>query len=276
MSFSYRRSYTGKLQGVLLDWSGATLDYGCFAPTVVFVQIFKEHGVDISLEQARKPMGAYKRDHIAQIMQMPEVAERWQTARGHLPGDKDVQELYDIFIPRQIDCIVEYADLIPGVKETVDAFHKGGLKVGSDTGYTRAMMEPLVPEVKKRGYDPDAIVCPDEVAGGRPAPWMAFQNAMKLGIYPLEAMVKIGDTLVDIAEGLNAGMWTIGLAKTGNELGLTEAEVHALSPDAIKAKLAPIYRKMYEAGAHYVVDSLADSLPVLDEINARLAHGERP
>ncbi len=276
MSFSYRRSYTGKVQGVLLDWSGTTLDYGCFAPTVVFVQIFKEQGVEISLEQARKPMGAYKRDHIAQIMHMPEVAERWQGVHGHLPAEADVQTLYEKFIPRQIDCIVEYADLIPGVKDTVDAFHRQGLKVGSCTGYTRAMMEPLVPEAKKRGYDPDSIVCPDDVTGGRPAPWMAFQNAMKLGIYPMEALVKIGDTLVDIAEGLNAGMWTVGLAKTGNELGLTEAEASALSPESLRAKLAPIYRKMYEAGAHYVVDSLADTLPILDEINARLARGEKP
>jgi phosphonoacetaldehyde hydrolase len=264
------------LQGVILDWSGTTLDYGCFAPTVVFVQIFKEHGVEITLEQARKPMGAYKRDHIAQIMQMPEVATEWKTAHGHLPGDQDIQSLYEAFIPRQIDCIVEYADLIPGVKETVDAFHAQGLKVGSCTGYTRAMMAPLLPEAKQRGYDPDVLVCPDEAPGGRPAPWMCYLNAMKLGIYPMEALVKIGDTLVDIAEGLNAGMWTIGLAKTGNELGMTEAEVNALSPEALQAKLAPIYRKMYEAGAHYVVDSLADTLPIIDHINARLANGERP
>ncbi len=276
MKFSYHRTYTGKLQGVVLDWSGTTLDYGCFAPTVVFVQLFKEQGVEISMEQARRPMGAYKRDHIAAIMAMPEVAVKWESAHGHLPDDTDVQMLYELFIPRQIDTIVDYADLIPDVKNTIDEFHDLGLKIGSCTGYTRAMMEPLLPEAKKRGYDPDCVVCPDEVAGGRPAPWMCYQNAMKLGIYPMEALVKIGDTLVDIAEGLNADMWTIGLAKTGNELGLTESEVNQLPAEALQAQLAPIYRKMSEAGAHYVVDSLSDTLPVLDHINERLARGEKP
>jgi phosphonoacetaldehyde hydrolase len=276
MTFSYHRSYTGNVQGVVLDWSGTTLDYGCFAPTVVFVQLFKEQGVEITMEQARRPMGAYKRDHIAQIMAMPDVAVRWESVHGHLPGDQDVQSLYETFIPRQIDSIVEYADLIPNVKETVDAFHSLGLKVGSCTGYTRAMMEPLLPEAKKRGYNPDAVVCPDEVAGGRPAPWMCYHNAMKLGIYPMESMVKIGDTFIDIAEGLNAGMWTIGLAMTGNELGLTEAEVTALPRESLQTRLTPIYRKMYEAGAHYVIDSLADTLPILDQINTRLARGEKP
>jgi len=242
--FRYRRAYAGKLQGVVLDWSGTTLDYGCFAPTVVFVQLFKAQGVEISLEEARRPMGAYKRDHIAQILQMPEVAARWEAAQGHPPKDNDVQTLYEAFIPRQIETIVDYADLITGVKETVEAFHRQGLKVGSCTGYTRAMMAPLLPEAKKRGYEPDAVVCPDEVSGGRPAPWMCYLNAMKLGIYPMEALVKIGDTLVDMAEGLNAGMWTIGLAKTGNELGMTETDANALSPEALQAKLNPIYRKM--------------------------------
>lgn len=276
MTYRYRRSYTGNVQGVVLDWSGTTLDYGCFAPTVVFIQIFKEQGIDVTYEQARRPMGAYKRDHIAAIMHMPEVAAQWETQHGHNPTEEDIQAAYEAFIPRQIQTITEYADLIPGVKEIIEAYHAQGLKVGSCTGYTRAMMEALLPESRKRGYAPDALVCPDDVAGGRPAPWMCYHNAMTLGIYPMESMVKIGDTLIDVTEGLNAGMWTIGLAKTGNELGLTEAEVNALPPETLQAKLAPIYRKMYEAGAHYVVDSLADTLPILAEINARLAQGEKP
>ncbi len=276
MTFAYRRVYTGPIQGVILDWSGTTVDYGCFAPTVVFVELFKEHGVPISMAEARGPMGKYKRDHVRQIMQTPAVAARWLSVHDRLPDEKDVEALYQAFIPRQIDCITLYADLIPGVKDTIDAYHERGLKVGSTTGYTRQMMEVLLPEVRKRGYDPDSLVCPDDVGGGRPAPWMCFQNARNLGIYPMESFVKIGDTLPDIEEGLNAGIWTIGLAKTGNELGLSEAEVNALDPTELKARLKPIYRAMAAAGAHYVVDSLADTLPILDHISERLGRSERP
>ena len=86
----------------------------------------------------------------------------------------------------------------------------------------------------------------------------------------------MGDTLPDISEGLNAGMWTIGLAKTGNEMGLNEQEVNALSPDAREAKLARAYQRMQQMGAHYVVDTIAHVPPLVDEINARLVHGDRP
>ncbi len=276
MNFIFRRAYRGQLQGVVLDWSGTTVDYGCYAPAIVFLDVFKAQGVPITISEARAPMGTYKRDHIRTVTQMPDVAARWQQVHGRLPDDNDVQAMFDAFIPQQIDVIAAYADLIPGVLETVAEFRDRGLKVGSCTGYTREMMAVLLPEVRKRGYEPDALVCPDEVAGGRPAPWMCYQNAMRLGIYPMEALVKIGDTLADIGEGLNAGMWTIGLAKTGNEIGLNEQEIAALAPAELKRRLANVYQAMEHAGAHYVVDSLADVPPLLDLIADRLSHGDKP
>src|SRR5258706_4567 len=115
-----------------------------------------------------------------------------------------------------------------------------------------------------------------EIPAGRPYPYMFLQNAIKLQVYPMEAVVKIGDTLPDIEEGLNAGMWTIGLAKSGNEIGLTESEVAALDPQTRQTKLDRAYKRMQQTGAHFVVDSIADVVPLLDRINSRLAAGERP
>ena len=99
---------------------------------------------------------------------------------------------------------------------------------------------------------------------------------MNLQIYPMEAFIKVGDTLPDIAEGLNAGMWSVGLALTGNEFGMTEQEIAAMDPAVRERKRQQAYTRMSQAGAHYVVDGIADVPPLLDEINARLARGERP
>src|SRR5207244_3466452 len=100
------------------------------------------------------------------------------------------------------------------------------------------------PEAAQRGYAPDCIVCPDEVPTGRPYPWMCYQNAIRLGVYPMQAMVKIGDSLADIEEGLNAGMWTIGLALSDNMLGLSETEVAALPDDVLDARRQAISAQM--------------------------------
>jgi len=264
------------LQGVILDWAGTTVDYGCMAPTKVFVDVFAALGVPITLAEARGPMGLYKRDHIREVAQLPAVAARWRAKYARPPDENDVQSMYDAFIPLQMASIVAHADVIPGVVEAIAAMRTRGLKIGSTTGYTRAMMEVLIPEAAKHGYSPDCVVCPDDVPAGRPAPWMCFQNAMQLNIYPMRTLVKIGDTLVDIAEGLNAGMWTIGVALTGNELGLTASEVAALPATERELRLRTIRARFTKAGAHYVVRSLADVLPVLNSIESRLARGEKP
>lgn len=148
------RPYTGQLRGVIFDWSGTTVDCGCFAPTMVFVEAFQSRGVEITIEEARRPMGRFKRDHIQAIMQMPEVSERWRSVHGRLPNDDDMQMLYEDFIPRQMKTIADYSDPIPGVVETVADLRARGLKIGSCTGYTREMMEALLPVVRAKGYAP--------------------------------------------------------------------------------------------------------------------------
>jgi len=276
MDFVCQRSYRGPLKGIILDWAGTTMDYGCFAPAVVFIEVYKRKGVPITIEQAREPMGAHKKVHIRMISQMEGVQRKWQDVRGRLPNEEDVEAMFQDFVPLQLGCLWDYADLIPGTLGALADFRARGLKIGSTTGYTTEMMEVLLEEAKKRGYVPDSSVCAAQVPAGRPYPWMCLQNALNLQVFPMEAFVKVGDTLPDILEGLNAGMWTIGVAKTGNEMGLTEQEVSALEPEVLRRKLEKAYQRMYQTGAHYVVDGISDVPPVLDEINARLARGERP
>ncbi len=221
-------------------------------------------------------MGAHKKVHIRAVSQLDAVNQRWQEAHKRKPNEDDVEAMFQEFIPLQLECLADYADLIPGTLEAVADFRQRGLKVGSTTGYIGEMMQLLLAEAKKRGYEPDSTVCATDVPAGRPEPWMCIQNAMNLGVYPMEAIVKVGDTLPDIAEGLNAGMWTIALAKTGNEIGLNEAEINNLTLEEYQAKLDRAYNRMWHAGAHYVVDGIWDVPPLLDDINARLARGERP
>ncbi len=276
MEFVFKRTYRGPLKAVLLDWAGTTLDYGCMAPAVVFIEVFKRKGVAITVQEAREPMGAHKKVHIREISRNENVARKWRQAHGRNPSEEDVEAMFKEFVPLQLQCLAQYAGLIPGTLEAVADFRRRGLKIGSTTGYTGEMMALLQAEAAKRRYVPDSTVCATQVPAGRPHPFMCLQNAINLQLYPMEAFVKVGDTLPDIEEGLNAGMWTVGLAKTGNEMGLTETEIAALAPDVREQKLERARRRMRQTGAHFVVDGIGEVPPLLDEINARLAAGERP
>lgn len=276
MEFYFQRSYRGPLKAILLDWAGTTMDYGCYAPAVVFVQVYERKGVPISVQEARVPMGAHKKVHIRKISQLDSVRDRWFQAHGRVPEEEDVQAMFEDFVPLQMNVLADYSELIPGTLDAVADFRARGLKIGSTTGYTREMMGLLQSEAAKRGYVPDSTVCATDVPEGRPAPFMCLQNMINLQVYPPEAIIKVDDTIPGIEEGLNAGMWTIGLAKTGNEIGLNAQEIAKLTSAELKPKLERAYTRMAQAGAHFVVDGIWDVPAVLDEIAARVGRGERP
>ena len=194
------RTVCCSVRAVILDWAGTTMDYGCYAPAVVFTEVFKRQGVEITIEEARAPMGAHKKVHIRKISQLPTVAKRWQHAHGRPCTEGDVEAMFREFVPLQIDCLADYADLIPGTLDAQEKFRKRGLKIGSTSGYTVEMMALLVAEAEKRGYTPDSTVCATDVPAGRPQPWMCLRSAESLQVYPMEAVVKIGDTLVDFSK----------------------------------------------------------------------------
>lgn len=276
MASELTRPFRGPLQAVVLDWAGTTVDHGCRAPAAVFLDVFHRRGIAVTVAQARGPMGMAKREHIRQISQMPPVGEQWINRFGHGPGEEDIDAMYQEFIPLQMATLVDFSDVIGGVPEFIDAVRLRGMKVGATTGYNREMMETCARIAERQGYKPDVSICADDVPAGRPAPWMALLAAMRLGVYPMAAIVKIGDTFADIDEGLNAGMWTIGITKTGNELGLSEREVADLPEAELRSRLNELDTRMRQRGAHYVAESVGACSPFLDAINQRLARGERP
>jgi phosphonoacetaldehyde hydrolase len=270
------RPYRGGLQAVILDWAGTTVDHGSLAPIRVLQKIFSDRGIAITEEEARRDMGVLKKDHIRSLLQFPRIAVEWERLYQQIPGERQVESLFADFIPQQMACLVECSTVISGVPDAVQSLRDRGIKIGSTTGYTRPLMEILLPHAARHGYAPDCGLCPDDVGAGRPFPWMIYENAIRMKVYPLEAVVKIGDTISDIEEGLNAGTWAVGVARTGNMIGMTEEQWDAFPRDEQRARLEEAHRKLLNAGAHYVIDTVAEIHPVLDQIEARLRAGERP
>jgi phosphonoacetaldehyde hydrolase len=246
------------------------------APAVVFVEVFERKGVPISMEEARAPMGAHKKVHIQRITQLDSVRRRWQEAHGRLPDEDDVAAMFEDFVPLQLECLSTYSQLIPGTLELVAALRERGIKIGSTTGYTTEMTAINLRDAERQGYRPDSTVSASEMPAGRPYPFMCLQNAINLGVDCVQACVKVDDTIPGVEEGLNAGMWSVGLAVSGNEVGLSIDDWQALAEDERKIRRERAYRRMLQSGAHYVVDTISDLMPCIEDIEARIRRGERP
>lgn len=265
-------THSSRIRAVMLDWAGTTVDHGSIAPVIALQALFQGHGIELSTEDARRDMGLLKRDHIQAILAMPHIRAQWSAIKGGLPGEAEVYSLFDEFGPLQMKIIVEHSQLIPGVAEVVRAWQSRGIRVGSSTGYTRPMLAPVLAQAAEQGYRPDASVCPDEVRSARPAPWMLMKNAEMLDVYPPHACVKIGDTVVDIEEGRNAGMWTIGITRTGNLVGLDQEQWDHLPEVEKSALLSHAEEVLREAGADFVSDDLPSCDAALSAIEERLPH----
>ena len=276
MTFAYARTYRGPIEAVILDWAGTTMDFGCNAPAVVFVEVFKRKRVPITMEEARAPMGAHKRVHIQKITELEPVRRRWQETHGRPPTDDDVGAMFEDFVPLQLACLSKYSKLIPGTLDIVRGLRARNIKIGSTTGYLTEMMAINLADGRKQGYEPDSTVCASDVPAGRPYPYMCLQNAINLRVTTVEACIKVDDTVPGVEEGLAAGMWSIGLAISGNEVGLPLDEWQQLPRQQQESHRARAYRRMRQSGAHYVVDTIADLIPCLDDIQARVHRGEKP
>ena len=253
----------GQIAAVVLDWAGTTIDFGCLAPVAALQSVLLNHGISLSPEEVRVGMGLPKKEHL----------------RGLL-GARGAEALADGIYPELEKAIMTqlglHAELIPGTPELAAWLRDEGVKIGTSTGYTREMMRIVASSAARQGYVPDAVVTPDDVPAGRPAPFMMYANAHRLRAWPLWRFVKIGDTPSDVSEGRNAGSWTVGVARTGNALGHTAAQADALAPRDSAARLEDARHSLEEAGADYVVDSVADCRPVLLEIAGLLRDGARP
>jgi phosphonoacetaldehyde hydrolase len=264
------------VQAVIFDISGTVLDYGSRGPVAAFVELFRRHGVPVSEAEARGPMGRHKKDHIWTILGSSPVADRWARHHGAAPTTADLDRLFEEFGPLQVEVLKQHCDIIPGVPEVVRELRARGIRIANTTGFDSGMIVDLIRLAAEGGYQPDLWVTPDLVGGGRPAPWMAFYTARHFNLYPMSTFVKVGDTLADVEEAHAAGMWAVSVVRHGNEVGISQQALDELPPAERHHLIETARARLAAKKPHYIIDSTADLLPVVEEISARISRGERP
>ncbi|XP_054159461.1 phosphonoacetaldehyde hydrolase-like [Oppia nitens] len=278
VEFGSKRFYRGRVKGVIFDWGGTVVDCGVCAPILTFVELFKNEGVDINEDEARTISGSNRKANIAQILDREAVRQRWVTATGREPTSDDVQRMYDNFIPQVLSSLTKYSNVIEGVAEVVKQLKKQpfNLRIGSTTGYPKEVLKVLLNASSSQGFTPDASVCLGEVPEANPSPFMLWLCAIRLGLQPIESIVKVDDSVNGVAEGLLAGTWTVAIAKTSSYVGLNEHQLDELRAPELRARLQRAYDALSGSGAHYIIDTISDLPAVIDDINRRLTNGEKP
>ncbi len=254
------------VKAVVFDWAGTMIDFGSFAPMGAFVKAFGEFGIEVSIDEARGPMGMPKWQHIEAMMAMPRINAAWNEKFGKEPGKSEIDRVYEVFVPMNEKVVADYADLVPGALDMLAYLDKHQIKVGSTTGYTRSIMANVLPVAAAQGYSPLCVVCSDDIIEGRPGPLGMYKCMVELGVYPPGSVIKVDDTEPGIGEGVSAGCITVGVSMSGNYFGKTARELAAMD----EAQIAPLRQaaseKLFAAGAQYVIDTVAELPELIDAL----------
>lgn len=262
---------TSGVEGVIFDWAGTTVDFGCFAPVETFVESFQKYGIAVSINEARKPMGLSKIEHIRAMLKMPRIKNLWELKFAREPNEQDIQRLYRTFETALLTLLPHYTEPIPEVVETVKKLRDAGIKIGSTTGYTKKMMEIVIAGAYKKGYAVDACYTAEDTSNlGRPYPYMIFQNMEALQITATKKVIKVGDTIQDIKEAQNAGIWAVAVIIGSSELGLSSEEFYSLSIQEQANKIQETKQTFLKNGADFTIETMSGLFEIIQKINDRL------
>ncbi len=256
-----------KIEAVIFDWAGTTVDYGCFAPVQAFANAFRAFNIDVTNDEVREPMGMLKRDHVKYMLNMDRISKEWEKIHGRKFTEEDIDAVYEKSENGILDVVHNFANPIPHVLDAIKLLRDKGIKIGSTTGYTKEMMDIVIPNAKQNGYSPDFCFTTNDVGGcGRPYPFMVFKNMEAMKVSSTSAAIKVGDTVADIKEGKNAGLIAVGIIEGSSALALSEEEYTALSKnekDELRKKVTATYKN---AGADYVINNMSELLPLIEAI----------
>ena len=259
-----------KIECIILDWAGIAVDYGCFAPVSAFIEAFKALVLEVTAAETRAHIVLTKIEEIRALFGIERVGKAFREKYGRNYEERDIQDCYGEFQRKLFSTLRDYSEPIPDVVGTIDSLRKKGIKIGSTTGYTKEMMDIVIPAAAEQGYRVDNCVTSDGLPAGRPYPYMIYKNMSDLNVPSRLSVLKYGDTIADIKEGVNAGVWSVGVILGSNELGLTAEEVADLPADELKRRMLDVRYRMFAAGAHYVVDTIEELPALVDAINANM------
>lgn len=264
------------IAAVVFDWAGTMIDFGSRAPVLAMLQVFEEAGLPVTEAAVRRHMGMAKREHLAAILAEPQAAAAWTAARGARATEADLDHLMERLEPAMQTAASACAELIPGAAAEAARLRAAGVRIGSTTGYTRSMMEPIAAAASAQGYSPDALVCAGETAQGRPTPLMLWRALAELECWPVHRCVAVDDAVVGIEAGVNAGLWTVGVVASGNGVGLDAAAYAALPAAERLQRLTPVIAAFSAAGVDIIIESVADFARAHAVIEEAITDGMRP
>jgi phosphonatase-like hydrolase len=205
---------------VVFDLAGTVIEDAGQVPAA-FTAALQSHGIEITSDSLREVRGASKREAIQRFVAcQPGVSNADILAHTERVYNSFRSTLAEMFGQ---DGVREIA----GATETLAWLKRRGIQIALNTGFDRTITELLLNSMPWGEVLIDAVVCGDDVARGRPAPYLIFHAMEKCGVTSVQQVANVGDTVLDLQAGQNAGVrYNIGVLSGAHSRGRLEREQH--------------------------------------------------
>ncbi|HWS87765.1 MAG TPA: phosphonatase-like hydrolase [Pyrinomonadaceae bacterium] len=207
---------------VAFDMAGTTVkDEGRVADAFLFA--LREHGIEVAPEQLSRVRGSSKREAVLGFI--PEGADRARRA----------ETVYNSFREHLARLYNEGGvEPVEGAEETFRRLRRRGVRVALNTGFDREITGLLLSSLRWDEGVVDAVVCGDDVKRGRPAPDLIFRAMEAAGVSDAGQVMNVGDTVLDLRAGQNAGVrWNVGVLTGAHARSTLEQEPHTHLVDSV-------------------------------------------
>ncbi|KQS24738.1 HAD-IA family hydrolase [Dyadobacter sp. Leaf189] len=190
---------------VVFDMAGTTVRDKNFVG-IAFQEAMQSQSYDIEIRDINPLMGYEKPLAIKMMLEAHEPDQTRIT-------EELIGKIHSSFVDAMIRFYSTTQELapLPNVEETFKTLRSEGIRIALNTGFSRDIADVIV---ERLGWTKkiDMLVASDEVQSGRPAPDMINKIIATLNITSAAHVAKVGDTEVDINEGINAGCkYVIGI-----------------------------------------------------------------
>ena len=202
---------------VVFDMAGTTIEDSGQVPEA-FTTVLRQHGIEITDDALRAVRGASKRDAIRHFV-----------VRHHKTGiDALTDRIFNDFRD-YLAMLFKAGGVKPvaGAAETFRWLRGLGVRIALNTGFDRLTTDLIIDAVGWKSGVADAIICGDDVAMGRPAPYLIFRSMEATGVTSVHQVMCVGDTVLDMQAGHNAGArHVVGVLSGAHKKDQLEKEPH--------------------------------------------------
>lgn len=208
-----------RFEFILFDMIGTSIQDSSNGDSLIvdsFSKAFRARGLQIGFKEINQVRGKSKREAIGSIL------------LEHKVNPDLANKIYNEFIALLNEYVNSFTE-INGASDVFGLLIEKKIKIGLGSGLPMQFVNKLIEQVGWQRYWFDYIGSSEDIGKGRPDPIMINDAMQKLKLETRDTILKVGDTVVDIQEGKNAGVKTVGVL-TGTQ---SKAELEQQKPDYI-------------------------------------------